>query len=106
MTGYFTRTYEHWREESSGTNAFGEPVLAWVLQATIEGRASPTTRTDTFAARATLGKVTWKFATTPDVDLQTGDEIRFDGRLLEVKSAAPTSTGNRVEATCEEILDA
>jgi len=104
MAGYFTRTYEHWRIETT-TNSFGEEVENPVKQGDIEGRASPTTRTDTFAANALTGKVNWKFATNPDVDLQSTDQIRFDGRKLEIKSAAPTSSGRRLEAMCEELTD-
>lgn len=105
MTGYFTRTYEHWRYTTT-TNSFGEEIEEWEKQADIEGRATPTTRTDTLVGNALSGKVTWRFATHPEVDLQTADEIRFDGRRVEIKSAAPTSSGHRLEAMAEELTNA
>lgn len=104
MTGYFTRTYEHWRIETT-ENEFGEEIETPVKQGDIEGRASPTTRTDTLVGSALTGKVVWRFATHPDVDLQTTDQIRFDGHKLEIQSAAPTSSGRRLEAMCEELTD-
>jgi hypothetical protein len=55
-------------------------------------------------AGALRGEVVWTFATTPDVDLQVGDEIRFDGRTLKIRAHATTSTGRRLQAECEEIV--
>ena len=104
MTGYFTRTYEHWKIETT-TNSFGEEIETAVYSGDIEGRASPTTRTDLTVGNALTGKVNWRFATAPEVDLQTNDEIRFDGRTLKIRGAAPTSSGRRLEAMCEELTD-
>lgn len=103
MSGYFTRTYEHWREVETPDGAGGVSV-EWNKIDDIPGRASPTRRTDSLHAMQLQSEIAWMFATDPDVDLKIGDEIRFDGHKLKVKAAAPTSTGRRLEATCEETL--
>jgi SPP1 family predicted phage head-tail adaptor len=100
--GYYTREYAHWRETQTPDGAGGF-VTEWAQIGTIEGRASPRTQSEEAIGARLQGKVTWVFATTPDVDLQLEDEIRFDGRALRVLSYAPTSSGRRVQAECEEM---
>lgn len=42
------------------------------------------------------------FATPAATDIAEGDEVRFDGRALELKAVSVTSSGARIEALCEE----
>jgi len=99
--GFFTRTYEHWRETRTPDGAGGF-VTEWQQIGTVRGRAYPTTMTDDVVAARRVGKVTWTFAAPPETDLKVNDEIRFDGRALTVLAVSETSSGRRLEATCEE----
>ena len=101
MAGLFTRTYELWRL-TQGVDDFGNPVNEWNKIADVPGRAYPTRQTDDVVAAQRVGKVTWTFAAAATADVRQGDEIRFDGRVLEVQAVSETSTGRRLEALCEE----
>jgi head-tail adaptor len=99
--GLFTRTYEHWREQQTPDGAGGF-TTEWVKLGDVSGRAYPASMTDDVIAARRVGKVTWTFAAPPGTDLQIEDEIRFDGRKLKVEAVGETSTGRRLQATCEE----
>ena len=101
MTGYFTRTYEHWREEFVD-DGMGGATSEWVKQGDVKGRAYPATMTDTFSADRLAGKVTWTFAGSPDLEIAKGEQIRFGGRILRIRAVSVTGSGRRLEATCEE----
>jgi SPP1 family predicted phage head-tail adaptor len=101
MAGYFTRAYEHWRKTETPDGA-GGLIVEWNQIGTLRGRAYPASMTDDVVAARRVGKVTWTFATAGDADLRVNDEIRFDGRTLKVEAVGETSTGRRLEATCEE----
>jgi head-tail adaptor len=58
--------------------------------------------TDTVVASRLTGEVTWTFAAPGGTDVQVSDQLRFDGRKLDVKAVSVTGTGRRLEATCEE----
>jgi SPP1 family predicted phage head-tail adaptor len=101
VTGYFTRTYALWRL-TQGTDDFGNPVNTWNKVADVEGRAYPKSQSDEVVAAKRTGKILWTFAADATADVQQGDEVRFDGRVLEVKAVSETSTGRRLAAMCEE----
>lgn len=99
--GLFVREYELWRL-TQGTDDFGNPVEEWNKVADVPGRAYPKSQADEVIAQKRAGVVTWTFAAAATADVRQGDEIRFDGRVLEVKAVSETSTGRRLEAMCEE----
>lgn len=99
--GYFTRKFEHWRKVET-VDEYGNPVTNWAKIADVEGRAYPKSQSDEVVAAKRTGKVIWTFAARPTAGIKQGDEIRFDGRVLEVKAVSETSTGRRLEAMCEE----
>lgn len=99
--GYFKRTYEVWREEKVPDGGGGFE-LDWVKQTDVTGRAYPTRTSDDVTAQKRQGIVTWTFACGPDEDVRETDQIRFDGRELTVQAVSITSTGQRLEALCEE----
>lgn len=100
--GLFTRTYEHWRNVCTSDGAGGQICNPQKL-GDIKGRAYPRSQNETVIGNRLRGEVVWVFATGPDIDLQVGDEIRFNGRALTVRAHATTSSGRRQEAECEEI---
>jgi SPP1 family predicted phage head-tail adaptor len=99
--GLFTRTYELWRLTET-TDPYGNPVTEWNKVADVAGRAYPKSQADEVIAAKRTGKVIWTFAAATTADVRKGDEIRFDGRTLEVQAVSETSTGRRLEALCEE----
>ena len=99
--GLFTREYAHWRQQQTPDGAGGF-TTEWVKLGDIAGRAYPRSQGETVIGARLQGEVIWVFATGPDVDLQIEDEIRFDGHALRVLSYAPTSSGRRIQAECEE----
>ena len=99
--GYFKRTYPVWRKTTTD-GPYGEPVEEWNKIADAPGRAFPARMNDTFAAQQQAGIVTWTFATPADTDIQTSDQVRFDGRTLDVLAVSVTSRGDRIEALAEE----
>lgn len=101
MSGYFTRTYAVWRLTTS-SGPYGEPIEEWNKIGDPYGRAYPARMNDTFAAQQQAGIVTWTFATPADTDIQASDQVRFDGRTLDVLAVSVTSRGDRIEALCEE----
>lgn len=100
--GYFTRTYALWQLILTESGPYNETIEEWVKYADVPGRAYPTRLTDTFAAARQQGIVAWTFATPADTPITNGDEIRFDGRVLTVQAVSVTSSGERIEALCEE----
>ena len=102
MNGYFTRTYEQWRFTQT-QNEYGTLIETETKVADLPGRAHPIRRTEDSFADTLADRVFWRFATVPTADLKPSDEIRFDGVTIRVQAAAPTSTGERIEAVCEEF---
>jgi head-tail adaptor len=101
MAGLFTREYAHWRETQTPDGAGGF-TTEWQQIGTISGRAYPRTQSEEAIGARLQGRVVWTFAAPAGTDLQVGDEIRFDGRALRVLAYAPTSSGRRIQAECEE----
>jgi SPP1 family predicted phage head-tail adaptor len=99
--GLFQPGFEVWRNVQT-VDPYGNPVNAWGKIADVTGRASPTRMADDVIAAQRVGVVTHTFAAPATAGVQAGDEIRFDGRTLEVKAVAVTSSGRRLEALCEE----
>lgn len=103
MSGYYVRTYQLWRNELTQDPNTGEMVEGWGKVKDVLGRAYPASVSDTIAANAPVGVITWTFACSPDAGVQPGDQIRFDGRTLAVKAVPVTSSGLRCECRCEEV---
>lgn len=101
MRGHFVRTYELWRA-TCVPDGMGGRDCSWGKVDDIPGRAYPSTMNQEFAAQRLQGVVVWTFAAGADADVQEGDQIRFDGRVLKVQAVSATSTGRRLEALCEE----
>lgn len=101
--GHFTRTYELWRNTMVQNPVTGEITLSWAKVDDIPGRAYPASVTDTIAAAHPIGVIVWTFACSPDAGVKPGDQIRFDGRILEIKAVPVTSRGDRCECRCKEV---
>lgn len=101
IAGYFPRTYELWRLTET-QNEYGTIEQTWNKLADLPGRAYPIRATDEVIAQKREGVITWTFATDAEASVKAGDEIRFDGRRLEVRTVSVTSTGRRLEVLCEE----
>lgn len=99
--GLFEPGFELWRAVET-IDPYGNPSVSWAKVADVTGRASPTRMADDVIAAQRVGVVTHTFAAPATAGVQSGDEIRFDGRTLEVKAVAVTSSGRRLEALCEE----
>lgn len=103
MSGYFTRTYELWRNAYTQDQNTGEMINAWGKVADVPGRAYPASVSDTIAAATEVGLITWTFACDPEADVRKGDEVRFSGRRLVVRAVPITSSGRRCECRCMEV---
>jgi SPP1 family predicted phage head-tail adaptor len=100
--GLFEPGYALWRNVE-GVDQYGNPITNWAQIANVTGRAYPTAQTDDVVAARRVGKVTWTFAAPATAGVQAGDQVRFTGRTLEVRSVAVTGSGRRLECLCEEI---
>ncbi|MDT0635050.1 phage head completion protein [Spectribacter hydrogenooxidans] len=100
--GLFKDGYELWRSTET-RNEYGGVEYTWNKQADIRGRATPVTAEFKRTPRYSYSVIQWRFSTTPDMDMQPGDEIRFNGRRLSVDVVPETSTGRRLEAECREL---
>lgn len=100
--GHFTRTYALWRSQA-GVDSGGQPFDTWTKQADVSGRAYPASTHDSVTSGLSYATVDWTFACASDTDIRRGDQIRFDGRTLDVKSVPVTSSGQRLECRCSEV---
>lgn len=102
MSGYFTRTYELWRQTTT-TGPYGEVTKEWNKQADVSGRCYKKSISGGYASASYYGELNWTFACPADTDIQNADQIRFDGRTLDVTAIGVTSRGGRIEALCKEV---
>ena len=102
MTGIFDQAFEHWRAVQT-PDGYGGFETEWAKIADVKGRAWPTSMTDSVVAARRAGEIIWTFASTPDVGVKEGDELRFEGRVLLINAVAITSTRRRLQAQAEEI---
>ena len=71
------------------------------------GRLSPISGSDPLYGQLQTAVTLYRFATRGGADVQMGDRVHHpDGRIVEVRRVARTSSGRRIEAICEDIEDA
>ena len=71
------------------------------------GRLSPVSGSDPLYGQLQTAVTLYRFATRGGADVQIGDQVHHpDGRIVEVRRVARTSSGRRIEAVCEDIEDA
>lgn len=102
--------YEWWRVERT-RNEYGETVEELTFKGNLRGRAYKSRMTDTFAADAIAGRITWTFATDGVQTVRVSDLIMFTDRSgmdreLTVKAVGVTSSGRRLECLCQETQGA
>lgn len=101
MAGLFLPGFAIWRaaRTSDGQGGWTE---AFTLFSTVEGRLSPLSGAEVIAADKLRGVVSLRFSTDAATDIREGDQVRIDGRTVEVQAVRITSSGRRKECACEE----
>lgn len=101
MRGLFAPGFEVWRRTRASDGAGGWSET-WAKQADVSGRLTPLSGAEKLRADQERGVVSHRFACAASVDLRGGDEVRAGARRLSVQAVRITSSGQRIEAVCEE----
>lgn len=75
----------------------------YALQSTVTGRLQPASGREQFLGQRDDEAVIWNFAAPGGTDVQKGDQVRADGRVVIIDAVLPSATGQRIVANGHEF---
>jgi head-tail adaptor len=104
MRGIFTPGHAIYRRTrvSDGQGGHTETYAELATGSPVMGRLHPRSGREQILGARPDEATQWGFACPPGTDVQKGDQIRKDGRIVEIDAVLPSATGRRIECVGHE----